>query len=325
MVIRTEDGGLILNPEGEIMLHAMPPGLIPRPRLTWIADSAQPGEHEVEISYITQSVTWKADYVLVLSDDDRHVDLTGWVTLDNQSGATYDNASLQLIAGDVRRVQEEERSHGDWDVTTTVLGLNATAPQFEEQAFFEYHLYTLDGTTTVRQNEQKQMTLLNAVNVPAVKKFLYDGWSGFWGIDNLAYQPNENFDTSSNTKVNLYVILENKLPQLGIPLPKGKMRFYKADKAQRLQFVGEDTIDHTAKDETLRQYLGDAFDVTGEHRRMDFKRLGKHAVTEHAWAEWRISNSTHAFAKLDARTVEFAVMVPQDGETKMRYTIRTKW
>ena len=237
-------------------------------------DSALAGGHEVEISYLTQGVTWEADYVLVLSGDDRTADLTGWVTLDNQSGATYDNARLQLIAGDVRRVVEELGAVMAMMDYGGAPAPASAAPQFEEQAFFEYHLYTLDGATTVRHNEQKQMTLLNANNVPAEKRFMYDGRSGFWGILNTAYQPNESYDTSANAKVNLYVTLENHLPRLGIPLPKGKMKFYKADAQERLQFIGEDKIEHTPKEETLRLHLGDAFDLTGEHRRIEVQACG---------------------------------------------------
>ena len=345
MVIQTDAGGLLLDPEGEVLLHEMPVGLIPRPRLTWLVDSDQAGQHEVEISYLTQGVTWEADYVMVLSGDDKTVDLTGWVTLDNQSGATYENAHLQLIAGDVRRVVEER---GEVMAMMGYAGAPvpaAAAPQFEEQSFFEYHLYTLDGTTTARQNEQKQMTLLNANNVPAEKRFMYDGRSGFWGLVNPNYQPNESLDTSANTKVNLYVTLENRLPRLGIPLPKGKMKFYKADAQERLQFIGEDKIEHTSKDETLRLYLGDAFDLTGEHRRMEFKRLGKRHVeetfeitlrnhrdeptlihvTEHVWADWTILRESHPYTKKDARTVEFTILVPLDGETKLTYTVQTHW
>lgn len=343
LVIRTDDGQLLLNPTGEIALHEMPSGLIPRPQLVWLVDSTQPGNHETEISYMTQGVTWKADYVVVVSNDDKLVDITGWVTLDNKSGATYENASLQLIAGDVRRIQPQRelmmRAGKARDLA------EAAAPPFQEESFFEYHLYTLDGTTTVRDKEQKQMTLLNANKVPALKKFIYDGRRGFWGIHDPGYRPGEGYDTSNYKKVNIIVEIKNSRPNLGIPLPKGKMRMYKADSRGSLQFIGEDEIDHTPKDETVRLYIGDSFDLVGEHKRIDFKRISKTeveetfeitlknhrneatqvAVVEHLWADWRITAKSTDFVKKDAHTVEFLVTVPKDGEAKVTYTVRTKW
>jgi len=342
MVIRTDDGQLILNPSGEIALHEMPPGLIPRPQLVWLVDSTQPGRHDAEISYLTNGVTWKADYVVVVSNDDKMVDVTGWVTLDNKSGATYENANLQLIAGDVRRVQPPQ-PRGKF--AAPQVEAMAAAPQFQEESFFEYHLYTLDGTTTVRDNEQKQMTLLSANRVPAVKKFIYDGRRRFWGIHDPSFRPGEGYDTSDYRKVNVVVEIKNSKPNMGIPLPKGKMRLYKADSRGSLQFVGEDEIDHTPKDETVRLYVGDSFDIVGEHKRTDFKRISQReveesfeitlrnhreeaatvSVIEHLWADWRITARSHDFLKKDARTVEFVVNVPKGGEVKVTYTVRTKW
>jgi hypothetical protein len=343
LVVRTDDGQLLLNPTGEIALHEMPPGLIPRPRLVWLVDTTQAGKHEAEISYMTQGVTWKADYVAVVSNDDKLVDITGWVTLDNKSGATYENASLQLIAGDVRRIQPPREVMMRAKAAEAVDG--AAAPQFQEESFFEYHLYTLDGTTTVRNNEQKQMTLLSANKVPALKKFVYDGRRGFWGIRDPGYLPGEGYDTSNYKKVNIIVEIKNSRPNLGIPLPKGKIRLYKADSRGSLQFIGEDEIDHTPKEETVRLYVGDSFDIVGEHKRIDFKRISKTeveetfeitlknhrneaaqvAVVEHLWADWRITAKSTGYLKKDAHTVEFPVSVPKDGEVKVTYTVRTKW
>lgn len=344
MVIRADDGQLILNPSGEIALHEMPPGLISRPQLVWLVDSTQAGRHDAEVSYMTNGVTWKADYVVVVSNDDKMVDITGWVTLDNKSGATYENANLQLIAGDVRRIQPPQ-PHKMMRGVPQVDAMMAAAPQFQEESFFEYHLYTLDGTTTVRDNEQKQMTLLNANRVPAVKKFVYDGRRQFWGIHDPNFRPGEGYDTSDYKKVNIIVEIKNAKPNMGIPLPKGKMRMYKADSRGSLQFVGEDEIDHTPKDETVRLYVGDSFDIVGEHKRTDFKRISQReveesfeitlrnhreeaatvSVIEHLWADWRITAKSHDFIKKDARTAEFPVTVPKGGEVKVTYTVRTKW
>jgi hypothetical protein len=343
LVIKTDDGRIVLNPVGEAQLHEMPAGLVPIPRLVWLVDSAQAGEHEAEISYMTQGLTWRADYVVVLSADDKLVDVTGWVTLDNKSGATYENASLQLIAGDVRRIQPPGAMGG---VRRAEKMADAVAaPAFAEESLFEYHLYTLDGTTSVRDNEQKQMTLLTANKAPCVKKFVYDGRTGFWGIYNPDFRPGEQWDTSNYKKVNVIVEVKNSKPNLGIPLPKGRMRLYKADSKGSLQFVGEDEIDHTPKDETVRLKVGDAFDIVGEHKRTNFRRISEKeveesfeitirnhkseevtvSVIEHLWADWRITQKSQDFVKRDARTAEFPVKVPKDGTATVTYTARTKW
>jgi hypothetical protein len=346
MVLRLDNGYLLLNPEGEILLHEMPEGLIPRPQLVWQVDSTQAGAHDSEVSYMTNGISWKVDYVVVMSADDKMVDITGWVTLDNKSGATYENANLQLMAGDVRRVQPPQAIGGAMRREVLSLAAKPAGPQFAEEGLFEYHLYSLDGTTTVRDNEQKQMTLLDAHKAPAVKKFAYDGRRGFWGIYNpLSYYPTEAYDTSAYKKVNVVMEIKNSKPSLGIPLPKGKMRLYKADSKGGLQFVGEDEIDHTPKDETVRLYVGDTFDAVGEHKRTSFKRISdreveesfeitvrnhrKEATTvsiiEHTWQDWRITAKSADYIKKDAHTIEFPVTVPQDGETKVTYTVRTKW
>lgn len=346
LVIRTDDGKLVLNPTGEISLLEMPSGLIPRPQLLWLVDATQAGKHEAEVSYMTQGVTWKADYVVVLASDEKSVDITGWVTLDNKSGATYENANLQLIAGDVRRVQPPAGFGGRGAPRAAEMKVDAAVPQFQQEDLFEYKLYTLDGTTTIRNNEQKQMTLLSANKAPANKRFIYDGRKQFWGVYNPeGYFPGEGYDTSQYKKVNIIVEVKNAKPNLGIPLPKGKMRLYKADSRGSLQFVGEDQMDHTPQNETVRLYVGDAFDIVGEHKRMNFRRIsdreveetfeivvrnrGKNAaavsIIEHAWLDWRVTAKSQDFIKKDARTLEFPVNVAPDAEAKVTYTIRTRW
>jgi hypothetical protein len=346
MVVRTENGEIVLQPAGEITLHEMPEGLISRPQLVWLVDCTRPGAHDVEISYLTQGVQWTADYVAVINPDDTEVDLTGWVTLDNRSGTTFENASLQLVAGDVRRLPPPMQFQPNAGHMALFAGNTASSvPQFEEEKLFEYHLYTLDGTTTVRNNEQKQMSLLNANGVPARKRFVYDGRRPFPYLRYSSYIPGEHYDTSDYQKVNISMLVENRKPSLGIPLPKGRLRLFKADRQGRLQFVGEDSIDHTPRDETLRLYVGDAFDLVGEHRRTDFKRLGKKqveerfeilvrnrgeesveiVVLEHVWADWEIANRTHPYVQTDARTLEFPVQVAAGAEVKVSYTVRTRW
>lgn len=345
MVVSTAEGEIVLRPAGEITLHEMPEGLISRPQLVWLADCTQPGPHEVEISYMTSGVTWTADYVVVINAADTAVDVTGWVTLDNRSGAVYENADLQLVAGDVRRIPPPAKPMMAVQDMTRSISFAEAAPQFEEEKLFEYHLYTLAGTTTLRNNEQKQMTLLSANEAPARKRFIYDGRRLIHSHYYSGYIPGESYDTREYAKVNITMLVENRKPNLGIPLPKGRMRLFKADRSGRLQFVGEDAIDHTPQGETLRLYLGDAFDLVGEHRRTDFKRIGKKmveerfeillrnrgdapveiVVLEHVWADWEITSRSHPYEKKDARTVEFPVVVAAGAEVKVSYTIRTRW
>jgi hypothetical protein len=340
MVVRAEDGSLLLAPQGEITLFEMPEGLIPRPRLFWLVDCDQAGTHDVEISYLTEGINWRADYVVVVSASETSVDLTGWVTLDNQSGVTYAGAALQLVAGDVRRIKPELLEYDVMAMAAEAPMRHAAKPQFEQEKLFDYHLYTLDGTTTVRQNEQKQMTLLNANDVPAKKQYRYIGNPvAFFRV------PEEHYDTRTDQKVKVYMDVENRTPNLGIPLPKGKMRLFKADRRGGLQFVGEDEIDHTPKDETLHLYVGDAFDLKGEHRRLDFRRSGRRVVeekfeialrnhsesnveivvVEKAFGTWEVLQRSHAFTKTNASTLEFTVLVPASGEAKITYTLRTSW
>ncbi len=342
LIVKANDGGIVLNPMGQITLHEMPAGLIVRPQLSWLLDSTKAGPHEVEVAYMTDGVTWKADYVAIVNSDDRSVDVTGWVTLDNQSGATYENASLQLIAGDVRRLRPATTrgSYGGGAADSV-----APAPQFREESFFEYHLYTLDGTTTVRDKEQKQMTLLAAEKAPAEKKFVYDGRRGIWGVWLNGDHPGESYDKSAQTKFNVVMEIQNSKPALGIALPKGRVRLYKADSRGALQFLGEDAIDHTPKDETLRLYVGESFDAVGERKRTNFRRISDReveesfeiglrnhrtedmrvSVIEHLSSDWEILEKSQNYVKKDAHTVEFVVPLKKDGEAKVTYTVRTRW
>ncbi|MGQ9737705.1 MAG: DUF4139 domain-containing protein [Armatimonadota bacterium] len=341
LVIRLKDGRLVLNPTGEIELNELPEGLVSRPSLLWKLEVDRAGTHNTQVSYIANAITWKADYVAVVNKDENMVDLTGWVTIDNRSGATYNNAQLQLMAGDVRRVQEAPGFGGV--AMDAVVKARPAAPQFEEQAFFEYHLYTLQGTTTIRDNETKQMTLLSAADVKVTRKLVLDAGRHWW-IQGIR-APGMGGDTQ-NVKLNIVVEMRNsKENNMGMPLPKGKVRLYKADDRGNLQFLGEDLIDHTPKDELVRLYIGDAFDVVGERKRTEFKRISDTVmeetyeitvrnhkesdvavwIVEHFWGDWQILQSSHKYNKLDAHTAEFPVTVERNGEVKVTYTVRTRW
>jgi hypothetical protein len=299
----------------------------------------------VEVTYLTGGVNWQADYIIVLADDDRSIDLDGWVTLDNQSGASFPDAKLKLIAGDIHRaptdgyVVEKEMAFG---------AAEAPASQVEERAFFEYHLYEIQRPVTVKDQQTKQIEFVTGSDVPAEKFFVYDGaqmrFSGY-------YQPidDPSYGTATNKKVMVMLEFKNGEDEgLGVPLPKGKLRVYKEDTDDSTLLIGEDAIDHTPKDEQVRLYIGDAFDVVGERVQTDFKAeydedwleesyeitLRNHKdedievrVVEHMfrWSEWKILEESHEHIKTDSRTIEYHVPVEADGETQVTYTVRYQW
>jgi hypothetical protein len=318
---------------GRILLSKIPENLIPQPTLVWMLENKLSKPQKLEASYLTSGINWKADYVAVLNKLDTLTDLTGWVTIDNRSGATYQNALLKLVAGDIHRVQGEARM----DYARPMAAAKEVTQQFKEESFFEYHLYTLDRRTTVKDNQTKQMTLLDANQVPLKKLFIFAGHPQYY------YQMNQG---SQKQKVGVFLELENtKKNNLGIPLPKGTLRVYKEDKDGSLQFIGEDRIDHTPKDEKFKIKIGEAFDVVGERVQTDYKRLGpnlfevafevslrnhkkediKVLVEEPIPGDWEMLSNTHSFEKLSAHLIRFDVPVAKDKEVKVKYRIRYRY
>jgi hypothetical protein len=319
---------------GRILLSKIPENLISQPTLVWMLENKLSKPQKLEASYLTSGINWKADYVAVVNKLDTTTDLTGWVTIDNRSGATYQNALLKLVAGDINRVQPEAQM--DY-ARAKMAAKEAASPQFKEESFFEYHLYTLDRRTTIKDNQTKQMTLLDANQVPIKKLFIFSGNPQYY-----YYQ-----DQSSNKqKIGVFLELENsKKNNLGIPLPKGTIRVYKEDKDGSLQFVGEDRIDHTPKDEKFKIKIGEAFDVVGERIQTDYKRLGRNLfevafemslrnhknedikvfVEEPIPGDWEMLSNTHPFEKLQAHLVRFDVPVAKDKEVKVKYRIRFRY
>ncbi len=332
IVLRTSSG-ILVGPSGEFEIAEMPEGLISKPSLLWKLECDKAGAHDTEISYQTQGMNWKCDYVAVANADDTACDLTSWVTLDNKSGGTFKNASLKLMAGDVHKVQNEVRN--DNFGGRAEMAMDAAAePQFKEQSFAEYHLYSLQGKTDLRDNETKQLTLFNASAVPVKKQFIMDGESAGSGNDGATHKINVKLEMANSKENNL-----------GMPMPKGKVRVYKKDLDGALQFVGEDLIDHTPKDEKVRVYLGDAFDLVGERRQTNFQQpsnkiqrqtfeliLRNHkdkevtiTCIEHAYGDWKIISESQKSTKKDSRTFEYEVKVPANGETKVTYEIETRY
>ncbi len=335
LVLKTADG-IVLNPSGQAELAELPAGLISKPSLLWKLETSKAGNHDAEISYQTKGMNWHCDYVAIASDDDADADLTSWVTIDNRSGATYKNASLKLLAGDVHRVQQPEPVMMYKFARGGLAAAAPPSPQFQEKSFAEYHLYTLQGRTTVADNETKQMSLFNASKVPTKKLYIFEpeGVPGYFrGGGNDPKKVNVKLEIS-NTKQN----------NLGMALPKGKVRVYKRDTDGSLQFVGEDQIEHTPRDEKILLYIGDAFDLVGEKKQMNFTQpnqrtqritnqisLRNHkdsevniVAVEHAYGQWKIVSSSVPHTKKDSRTFEFPVKVPAHGEVIVDYVIEIK-
>ena len=322
---------------GRIIFPGVPDDLMARPTLVWLAENNLLSGQKVEASYLTNGINWRSDYVVTLNEADNKADLSGWVTIDNKSGTTYRNAMLKLVAGDVNRVKDE----ADYErkvLRVAEVAAKAAAPQFKEESFFEYHIYTLERQATVKDNQTKQISLVQADSIAVKKELLYSGAS--------YYYHSRYGEPMSNQKVGVFVEIENREKNhLGIPLPKGTVRVYKHDSSGSLQFVGEDSIDHTPKDEKVRIKLGDAFDVVGSRKQTDWKKvaydtyeaafeisLRNHKkediivkVVEPIPGDWRMLASSHEHRKSEAFTAEFQVPVQKDGETKVTFRVRMRY
>ena len=330
-VWRVEDRIIVNPPHAYLEFPELPENLYSRPTLVWLLD-ARSGDARVETSYLTGDITWQADYVFTLSADDSQGDLLGWVTIDNRSGAHYENASLKLVAGDVRTVGPEVIR-----VERSMARVVAEDTGFREKEFFEYHLYTLQRPATLNDRQQKQIELLRAPGFGVEKEFILKGQHWY-------YRREQSGDTK--LKVAVAVRLENSAENgLGMPLPKGTVRVYKNDDDGSAQFIGEDRIDHTPKDEEIVLTLGNAFDVAASRKQIDY-RIVRNCVQESAYeislrnhkqdpvvvrviepvgGDWKILSHTHPYEKKDAFTVEFPVPVEPDAESILTYRVRSKF
>jgi len=331
------NGQIHLGYSGRMVLPSLPENLVAKPTLVWLLRNQTPAAQRVEASYLTGGITWKADYVMVVDDSDSRSDLTGWVTIDNKSGATYANAALKLVAGDVNRARDPRREARLMDIAAKAASPREASRDFAEEGFFEYHLYTLDGRTTLKNQQTKQLTLLSAAEVPVTKRLMYYGAQDYYR--NAYGMP------ISNQKVAVLLELKNTAEhRLGLPLPKGKVRVYKADSSGSQQFVGEDWIDHTPRNERVKIKLGDAFDVVGERTQKDWRKLGpglweveweialrNHkkqdqtiTVIEPVPGDWQVLHATHAFEKPEAHTLRFTIPVPKESAARVIYRVRIR-
>ncbi|HEY3500509.1 MAG TPA: DUF4139 domain-containing protein [Polyangiaceae bacterium] len=331
------DGEVVTGFPGRFVFPEVPENLVAKPTLVWLLASGVE-KQRVEVTYLTANLSWRADYVLVLDDKNTRGDLTGWVTLTNGSGTTYRGAELKLVAGDVQRVQPP-RPEAPMEMMDAPAAAPAPAPpQFRQESLFEYHLYTLGRPTDLLDKETKQVTLLEAHDVKVEKKLVFRG-ADYWFRSRYP-------DLPKNQKVGVFVKFENAEKYgLGMPLPKGTVRVYKADSSGAQQFVGENVIDHTPRDEEIELKLGEAFDVVADRKQMDWKALGdcssestweielrnhkdaaeRVEVLEPASGDWQIVQSSHEAVKKDAQSFEFTVNVPARGATKITYRVRIRW
>ena len=340
----TVEGTLLSNNDGQIyeinneiylghpgykVLPGIPENLIAKPTLTWLFASKTTKPHDIEVSYLTENITWKADYVVVLDKDDKSSDISGWVTIDNQSGAAYKDASLKLIAGEVQRAEEPMRSYARAE---KMLSAAEADSGFEEKAFFEYHIYDLHRKTTIKDKQTKQISLLEAAGAKIAKELLTYGqryyFSGNYG-GNKIKQPVNVFIKFKNSKEN----------NLGMPLPEGIMRLYKKDHEESMQFIGENRIGHTPKDEEIKIKIGEAFDIVAERLQTDYRQvstklyeteweitLRNHkqedvevGLVESVGSNCKIIKNNHPYEKMDAFNMKFNIKVPKNGEVKVAY------
>jgi hypothetical protein len=267
---------IVINPSNiaEIRFPQLPESLIAKPTLVWRLASDRAATQSVEASYLTGGINWRADYVMLVNSDETRGDLTGWVTIDNNTGAEYRNAELKLVAGDVHRAKDREAYEGR--MRNMVAEAAAKSDQFREESFFEYHLYTLQRRTTIKNAQTKQISLLDAKGFAANKQFVIYGQPHYYRGYNNPGEPIKE-------KIGVYIEFANSMKNgLGQPLPAGILRLYKADSAGGQQFIGEDRIDHTPKDENVKVKVGDAFDIVGERKMMDYRAISSR-VYEYAY------------------------------------------
>lgn len=334
-VVLRIDGQVTYDFKGRLAFPGIPENLVEKPTLVWLLESRQP-KQTVEVTYLTRGIHWAADYVLVLDAADKRGDLTGWVTLANETGTSYENAELKLVAGDVQRVAPTPMPALEADMEYAPPP--PAAPAFREESLFEYHLYALSRPTTLRDKEQKQVSLIEAHDIGLKKKLVFEGAQHYFRDSLRSPLPSQ--------KVGVFIDLRNEERSgLGLPLPKGVVRVYKADQSGSKQFVGEDRIDHTPRDEEIRIKLGEAFDVVGERRQLRYSALGtcgsetewqiqlrNHKdvpetveVVEPVGGDWEVLQPSHPPVRKDANTLKFEVSVPARGATTVRYQLRSRW
>jgi hypothetical protein len=345
------DGKLQFSLPGRPVFPALGGDTILKPTIDWQINSDKAGKLDAELAYITGGMSWEADYNVIAPENSDLLDVIGWVTIDNQSGKTFENARLKLMAGDVSKIQR--RGEGPALAADEAVAAKSVAAAVTEKAFEDYHLYSLARPTTLHDRETKQVEFIRANKVQSQKVYVYDGmridWTRYRGYSMENMRNNQEIGNESDSKVAIMREFKNsEANHLGMPLPKGRLRFYKQDTDNQLEFTGENVIDHTPKDETVRVYTGNAFDLVGERRRTNYKiDTSKHwvdesfeiklrnrkkepveiRVVEHLfrWYTWDITEKSDPFVKTNAQTAEFRVQLKPDEEKTIHYTAHYSW
>ncbi len=347
------NGQLRFSLPGQPLFPALSDDSILKPTIYWLLNANTSGKTNAELSYITGGLSWKADYSVISRSDDDMIDMVGWVTIDNQSGKMFNNAKIKLMAGDVSKIQNAQDMYKYAGGMRGARDENSAAP-VSEQAFEDYHLYTLAHKTTLRDQQTKQVEFLKAENVKAKRLYVYDGakidWDRYRGYSPESIRNNQEYGTVCNKKVWIMKEFKNSEENnLGMPLPRGILRFYRQGDDGQLEFTGENIIDHTPKDETVRVYTGNAFDLVGERTRTDYQidtsrdwldesfviKVRNHKekepvetrVVEHLyrWINWDIVKKSDDFIKTDSQTIEFRVELQPDEEKVINYKVHYTW
>jgi hypothetical protein len=343
------DGKLQFSLPGQPIFPSLGEENILKPALAWQINATAAAKINAEVAYVTKGFSWQASYNLVAPEKGDLVDIVGWITMQNDSGSNFQNAKIKLMAGDVNKVQAPHSSMAKRGFPMIAEMAMDAPPVVSEKAFDEFHLYTLSNQVTLRDKETKQVEFIRATGVKADRLYIYDGavLSG-WRVG-MSVGADTGYGTTSNKKVNVYREFKNSEPnQLGIPLPKGRIRFYAQDDDRQLEFVGENNIEHTPKDELVRVFIGDSFDLVGERKQTDFKLDEANHVVEESfeitlrnrkkeaveiravehlfrWANWTIVEKSQEFQKTDAQSIEFRVPLKPDEEKVVTYKVRYTW
>ncbi len=350
------NGELILRDEGgqvlvlrlvevrDVRFPALPEGLITRPTLRWLVQTGTPGEQQVELTYLAGGMNWTADYIILLGSDSDSLNLNGWVTLTNVSGVSFPDAQVKLVAGDVNRLPEPMADIAFAEQRAVGAPSPQATNQVSQREFFEYQLYEIGRPVTVGNNETKQVEFVTAVDVTATTFFVYDGGYPFYGY---GYPISDQYygQTGITTVQNWLEFSTGEESGLDADLPAGRVRVYQEDVDGAALLIGENTISHTPNGEMVQLYLGNAFDLVGEHVQTDFRYIGANAVEEtfeirlrnrkddetvqirvpehlYRWSDWEIVSSSLPFEQLNAWTIEFRADVPPGEEVVITYTVR---
>lgn len=345
IILRGDDGSVSVISQSQVRdlrFPDLPGGLITRPTLRWLISSATGSEQTLELTYLTSGLNWTADYTVLLNSDNSALDLDGWITLNNTSGASFTDATVKLVAGDINRLPSPEEFRGDVMMLESVAFAGAPADQVEQRNFYEYNLYEIQRPVTVLDNETKQVEFVNGTNVPANTFYVYDGSQPYYG-----YMVTDSYSGSTGvtTVQNYLEFTTDEENGLGADLPAGRIRVYQEDVDGAALLIGENQITHTPEGETVQIYLGNAFDLVGERTQSSFNQVARDVIEEtyeirlrnrketetveirvlenlFRWTDWEILSASATYEQLNSNQIEFRVLVEPGTETVLTYTVR---